>query len=292
MNFFKLNDICIANCDNFESDSVLGLYNSGLLNSHSNLQNIVINNDISGISSRITTKLKKRMSSLSQGVCFVLDSSIKDKILETDSIYFFTAYGEIDTTDRIIKSIVLDNSNLVSPTDFHNSVHNTPLSYYTIINQLHNPAITISDGNNTGETFIQYLNNMIQLNERAVICSGDESSSFFSLDSVIHKEIVSSFCSFTVEPNTNSGGRFLGFFQKLDVILKQKEFLDANNIFCSKDLANIFKDSTKTVISEYAIVKDSPCGIIYRLLLPFYLKMNGIVIEQTSMGYAFYEVKL
>ena len=58
-------------------------------------------------------------------------------------IVFGSAYGEAKATIDIIDAIY--NKTLLSPTAFQNSVHNTPVSYLSILSENTNEVVTVSD---------------------------------------------------------------------------------------------------------------------------------------------------
>jgi len=61
----------------------------------------------------------------------------------SQKIVFGTAYGEVTATADIIESIY--NKTLISPTAFQNSVHNTPVSYLSMISENMGEVTTVSD---------------------------------------------------------------------------------------------------------------------------------------------------
>jgi hypothetical protein len=64
-----------------------------------------------------------------------------------ERIVFGSAYGEAKATIDIIDAIY--NKTLLSPTAFQNSVHNTPVSYLSILSENTNEVVTVSDLFNT-----------------------------------------------------------------------------------------------------------------------------------------------
>ncbi len=235
------------------------------------------------ITTSINSPLRKRMSDISKGIFYVLDKSTEKTIKEDDEIYLFSGFSEINTTNDIIKSITVDKDTLVSPTHFHNSVHNTPLGYFTIIKGIHNYTTVISDGMLTNLSFINFMKNIVKLNREFIVSTGEEFSNFFLLDKTVEKQIVPVFAAFRVVPNSTKGFNYLGEYNSLEDIVSILEKSDY--IFTDKDsfLTLSKRDNIKSrVYTEYPIVRDNPCGIIFRLLLPFYLSLNGksTIIEQ------------
>ena len=60
-----------------------------------------------------------------------------------ERIVFGSAYGETKATIDIIDAIY--NKTLLSPTAFQNSVHNTPVSYLSILSENTSEVVTVSD---------------------------------------------------------------------------------------------------------------------------------------------------
>ncbi|RXJ78266.1 beta-ketoacyl synthase chain length factor [Arcobacter sp. F2176] len=62
-------------------------------------------------------------------------------------IIFGTSYGELLSTSKILNAI--SNNEILSPTDFQNSVYNTPVSYASILSNNTNEILTVSAGEET-----------------------------------------------------------------------------------------------------------------------------------------------
>ncbi len=56
---------------------------------------------------------------------------------------FACASGDLDVLDRILNALCLPGKP-ISPTDFHNSVHNAPAGYWSIASRSHAPATSLS----------------------------------------------------------------------------------------------------------------------------------------------------
>lgn len=71
-----------------------------------------------------------------------------DKVNFTNGrILYGTSYGELKSTANILNAILYDD--ILSPTDFQNSVYNTAVSYASILNDNKNEILTISSGDET-----------------------------------------------------------------------------------------------------------------------------------------------
>jgi len=66
----------------------------------------------------------------------------------TVATVFATCNGDLEISDRICDALSL-HERPVSPTDFHNSVHNAPAGYWTIGSQCHRPSTSLSAGVST-----------------------------------------------------------------------------------------------------------------------------------------------
>lgn len=64
------------------------------------------------------------------------------------SVVFASSEGDLDITDKICKALATEDK-MVSPTLFHNSVHNAPAGYLSISGNMKTPSISLSAGNNT-----------------------------------------------------------------------------------------------------------------------------------------------
>jgi len=63
----------------------------------------------------------------------------------TVATVFATCSGDLDISDRICSALNL-RERPVSPTDFHNSVHNAPAGYWSIGSHSHRPSTSLSAG--------------------------------------------------------------------------------------------------------------------------------------------------
>lgn len=61
----------------------------------------------------------------------------------TVATVFSSSDGDMEMVDKIVSSLCLQGSP-VSPTHFHNSVHNAPSGYWSIANKLHTPSTSLS----------------------------------------------------------------------------------------------------------------------------------------------------
>ena len=294
MNYSQITDISIVNSLFKTKDELLTLYNDGFLSNSDKWGSLNYSQKIADITKNIQSPIKKRMSQMSCGIFYVMEEGAGKTLKDNEEIYLFTAFGEIDTTNEIISSIVIDNMSLVSPTHFHNSVHNTPLGYYTIIKKLHNYCGTISDGIMTDSSFVNFVKNRVKLSDSFVVTSGEEYSPFLDMDVVAPKKIAPSFISYRITPQSDNGFRYLGVFKGIEEIVKLKEFNDVNYLFCDKELFLKLQNNNynKKIVTEYPIVLDNPCGVIFRLALPFWLSIGSkaLVLHSLDSGISLFEV--
>lgn len=72
---------------------------------------------------------------------------------EEGRIMYGSAYGELPATANILNAIL--NKEGISPTDFQNSVYNTPVSYVSILKKNKSEIMTISCGDNTSDRLLK-----------------------------------------------------------------------------------------------------------------------------------------
>ncbi|MBN2546490.1 MAG: beta-ketoacyl synthase chain length factor [Spirochaetes bacterium] len=296
-NFFYITDISVINSKIKTQNDYIELNEKGLFQNNQIWESNKITETIDELGSSLPPRLKNRMSLLSIGVCDVVDRGAGKNLKEEDELILFTCFGEIETTNKIIKNIIIDNFEHVSPTLFHNSVHHTSLGYYTILKGVNNWCTTISDGLKTNFSFINFLNNNLLLNQNFIVVHGDEYSDFNHLDKNIHLDLFPVFISYKVVVSNNGVGfKFINCFNSIDELLGDEKFKNTDNIFMDKINFLKFKKSgiNKKFFTEYPLVLDNPCGIIYRIAMPFYLNIKGasLIIENINEKYYCYEVKL
>lgn len=290
-----ITDISILNSITGSKEVFFELYNKGLLSDSTVWSSYPLARSIEGLKNEINSPLRKRMSALSLGVYYALAKGGAIEINPDDEIYFFSAFGEIDTTNEIIKSIILAEDSLVSPTLFHNSVHNTPLSYYTIINKLNNYCATVSDGLESNQAFIDLINCLVAVKERFIVVTGEEYSDFYSLDKTRSMSIFPAFCSYKVLASQDKGFVYCGSFKSLEALQESEQYKGCNAVFADREsfLALEGKES-KELYTDYPLTYDTPCAVAFRLALPFYLERKGksAIVEQAGGNYHLFEVLL
>ena len=79
---------------------------------------------------------------------------LMDKVeFKQGRIMYGSAYGELPATANILNAIL--NKEGISPTDFQNSVYNTPVSYASILEKNQSEILTISCGDNTSNRLLK-----------------------------------------------------------------------------------------------------------------------------------------
>ena len=77
-----------------------------------------------------------------------------DKVnFENGRIIYGSAFGELKASANILSAIL--NEEMISPTDFQNSVYNTAVSYLSILKNNKNEILTISSGDKTAEKILK-----------------------------------------------------------------------------------------------------------------------------------------
>ena len=106
---------------------------------------------------RLPVLIRRRMSRLSVMVALSCGEAFPSAGIDMEAgredigFAFGTGYGELNTTSRIFLAGIGEH---MSPTNFHNSVHNVPLGYAGIITGFKGPSLTFSDGHVSGESAI------------------------------------------------------------------------------------------------------------------------------------------
>jgi hypothetical protein len=290
-----ITDISFVNSNTKTVEELIELFKNDFFNDENKWKDYNLSSDIQSLYEGINSRLKNRMSQLSLGVYNTLENGPGKKLKSDEEIYLFTGFGEIETTNKIIKTIIMDKFNLVSPTLFHNSVHHTSLGYYTIVKNIHNTCSTISDGMDNNLSFINYMNKRDKIDKPFVIVAGEEYSDFYKLDKINQYKIMPAFVSYRISQSIDKGFKFGGVLDSLDDFKNLDAFNKASIIFTDKNTFSKLKNNReKKVLTEYPLVLDNPCGIILRLALPFCFNIKGssLVIEEINNKFYYFEVVL
>lgn len=73
--------------------------------------------------------------------------------MTNERLIYASNYGELKESISILENILMQNS--PSPTDFQNSVYNTPSAYLSILSNNTSEILTISNGDKTGENALK-----------------------------------------------------------------------------------------------------------------------------------------
>jgi hypothetical protein len=289
--FTYIKDIHFINSNVSSLDTLKEMYSNGVF-SRVQLSD-TLSPEINGLTDNIKSPLKRRMSQLSLGAFEALQQGGAKNLREEDEIYLFTSFAEIDTSNKIIADLELNNSKLVSPVLFHNSVHNTPLGYYTIINKYQNYCLAVSDGINTGKSFVDLIKFLVKVNPEFVIVGGDEHSSFYELEIKYNYCLFPNFVSYKMIRNENEQKGFFLKFENVTWKDIEKSLPEYDRVIADKESFLALDGKLETeLLTEYPIVADSPISIITRLSLPFMLELSGktAVIGQFGGKYFLFEV--
>lgn len=290
-----ISDIAFLNSRFNSTGQLNNLFNDNIFSDNKNWNDHLPDAKIDGPQTIVDSRMRNRMSQLSLGIYNVLKSGPGQNINSDEEIIQFTGFGEIETTKKIVDKIIIDNFKLVSPTLFHNSVHHTALGYYSIINKIHNPCITISDGMRTNLSFIDFIKNKVQVSKRFIVTAGDEHSDFYKIDKENNYKIYPTFMAYRITSNNSNGFRYLGVTKDVDHFIRTNNYGEIKYIFVDKNTFNqkLFENNI-SILTDFPLTYDSPCSIIYRLALPFIFKIKGIslVIEKTENDFHVFEVKI
>ncbi|MBP7552364.1 MAG: hypothetical protein KA885_02980 [Spirochaetes bacterium] len=294
MKYTNITDISILSSLGRAKEEYLTLLNTGIFENPNLWNKYKPTGDIPGLADGINSRMKYSMSKLSLGVYNVLESGPYKSITQNDEIYEFSGFTEIETVGKIGKLIMIENYG-INPALFPNSVQHTALCYFSILKKISNYTAAINDGPSTNASFINFIQNRVQIPGAFIIVAGEESSDYFSYDADKTLDIVPAFIAFKCASSDKKGFAYLGAFAKLSDIYKLNQYKKAEYIFLDKEsFFSIERSSTKRYFTEYALTRDNPTGIIARLALPFYFEFDGpsLVIENIRGAYYIFSVNL
>ena len=102
---------------------------------------------------------------------------------ENGRIMYGSAYGELPATANILQAI-LEKSG-ISPTDFQNSVYNTPVSYASILSGNKSEILTVSSGDNTSNRLLK-ISAIKALDGDEILILGTETMNIEGIEAVNH----------------------------------------------------------------------------------------------------------
>lgn len=99
----------------------------------------------------LPARLRRRTSLLTRMAAEVLAQASAGLTIDLHvaSIVFGSIYGEIQTTGDLLTAMIDDPGSPLSPTKFHNSVHNTAIGYLSIATKNHVGSTAVSAGGST-----------------------------------------------------------------------------------------------------------------------------------------------
>lgn len=102
----------------------------------------------------IPARLRRRMSFLTQMMICCATKCLQGCVYDNENlgVIIATGWGELETTEKLLVAITDSEEIALSPTQFHNSVHNTAAGYLGIILKVQGPTLTISQENHSLET--------------------------------------------------------------------------------------------------------------------------------------------
>jgi hypothetical protein len=292
--YSMIENISFINSNTNKKEDFIKLYDSGLFENISN-DKYLLQTEIKNLGETINSRLRNRMSLMSLGVYNALENGPGINIRPDEELSLFTGFGEIETTNIILKNILIEKLQHVSPTHFHNSVHHTSLGYYTIIKGMHNPCITISDGLSTNLAFIHYIQKRILINSNFTVIVGDEYSDFFKLDMNKSLNLVPVFGAYRILTDSDKGFCFNGVYQSIEDLTKTDLYKNASTIIADKEtFLNLKNKIDKKLLTDYPAFLDNPCSIALRLAFPFYFDIKGttLVLQNASDKFYCFEVIL
>jgi hypothetical protein len=292
--YSSITDIAFLNSYGKDKEAFINLFNNNLFSDNDKWDNFNLSDEIPGLMDNIKARMKYFMSTLSLGVYNVLDIGPGNNIKKEDELYLISGFTEIGTINKI-GEMIMDCDYGINPSLFPNSVHHISLCYFTILKKISNYCAAITDGLDTNFSFINFIKNRVKIDGDFIVVTGEENSSFFDFEANNPLKIVNSFAAYKIIPNSKKGFSFKGIVNSIEELKQNDTYKQAINIFADKETFLELKgEKDKKIYSEYPIVKDNPCGIIFRLAFPFYFEIKGtsIVIDRIDNRYYFFEVNI
>jgi len=291
--YSMIKDIAYLNSNIKTTDEIKKLFHEGLFGDDGKWDDYKLSGEIAGLMDAINSRKKYYMSRLSLAVYNILENGPGKNIQKEDEIYLFSGFTEIETISKI-GNMFVEDSYSINPAIFPNSVHHISLCYYTILKNITNYCATVTDGLMTNLSFINFIKYRTGLNKNFIIISGEENSGFFDREIKNVLNIVPSYVSYKIVPYSDTGFVYAGEFPSLEQIINRGLYKGKENIFCDRLTFLELKNKNIKAFSEYPIVKDNPCGIAFRLALPFCLELKGnsLVIEKADDRYYLFNINL
>ena len=121
-------------------------------------------------------RLRRRTSVLTRASVTALEAAVREGGADLASVRFVlvSSFGEIETTVELLAQLA-DPQGPVSPTKFHNSVHNTATGYMSIANGNHREATALAGGpHNLEIAMLEVLTGLAIDGGDAVLLVGEE----------------------------------------------------------------------------------------------------------------------
>jgi 3-oxoacyl-(acyl-carrier-protein) synthase len=154
----------------------------------------------------IPVALRRRMSFMSRMITVAAFQCLNEAKLSPEkyddlSIVLGTGWGEHETITKLLSQLIADEPEItLSPTLFHNSVHNASAGYLGMILKAHGPALTISQGEHSFESALETGSLLLRIGQSqcVLVGCGDVFFDFAVLDQKKHTfpEVFSSGSNF------------------------------------------------------------------------------------------------
>lgn len=140
---------------------------------------------------KIPAKHRRRMSMLTKMIHVAADECLKSSSfdrgnMEDMGVVVATEWGEIQTVTNLLAQVTQKEEEevVVSPTMFHNSVHNTAAGYLGIIWGIKGPTLTVSQGFHSFEAALESASLLIKMRQvdKVLVGTGDMFFDFAALD--------------------------------------------------------------------------------------------------------------
>jgi len=102
-----------------------------------------------------------------------------------NSVVFASSEGDLDITDKICKALSTSEK-MVSPTLFHNSVHNAPAGYFSIAESAQSPSVSLSSGDYTFSSGLLEALTQVSIEKNDVLLVSYDNTTPSDLDNLRH----------------------------------------------------------------------------------------------------------
>lgn len=161
----------------------------------------------------IPARMRRRLSTLSRMIILSALRCLKDAKLDYQQrddigIVVGTGWGETEVMQKLLMQITDEGEIAVSPTLFHNSVHNTAAGYLGIMLGFTGPTLTVSQGEHSFAVALEQGYSLLAMQQsNAVLVGGGDAFFDFSVLSSTDQPDSAGSCFVLLEPETEARKR-------------------------------------------------------------------------------------